>query len=306
MGNCNNNISPETILIDWESSTKTSSYNWLPLYQKEDDCINNLFSKNNGLDKYDALMETKSIEYQKKNYCIKKDSMRKDKYWARFCNNASILSSLYEYPKYSVSVRYKNKSIIFNPIDIETLMIIASNNTIKQNISLFFGLRNNKNKLKDLNEPSPSDLLYMLNLICNNNKPFIMNIDNNNPLLNYAFDRVKVYECYTCPLKHDVPTSGTLIYYNFKIFSNGYPEKELNLWSYQHIEYNYNNEIIKKTEKWISKIHPGFLLQKYTINKPWTGKSNINPEIDTNIVYYIYKHSLIEQKKSKLSTFFLL
>lgn len=304
MGNCkSNSIYPENTLINWESSTKTSPYHWWPMYEKKEiDCINNLYSKNSGLDKYDTLMGTKSIEYQKNKYSICNSSIRKDKYWAGFCNNASILSSLYEYPKYSVCVQYNDKTIIFNPIDIEALMIIASNNSIKANISLFFGLRNNKNKLKDLDEPSPSDLLYMLNIVCKNNKPFIMDIDNSFPVWNYAFDSVRVYECYTCPLKHEPPKSGSLIYYNFKIFSNGYPEQSQDLWSYKHTEYNANNEIIKQSEKWISKIHPDFIWQKYPINKPWTGKSNINPEIDANIVYYIYKHSLIEQKQSKLST----
>ena len=112
MGNCSHKIKPETILLDWTSTNTTSKYHWWPMYEENvNDCNNNLYSKGNGLDKYDTLMGKKSLEYQYNHYRINTLSLRKDKDWAGFCNNASILSSLYPYPKRSVIVKHKDKEI---------------------------------------------------------------------------------------------------------------------------------------------------------------------------------------------------
>ena len=119
-----------------------------------------------GLDKYDSLFNTQSIEYQRKHYCIPLDSDREDKNWAGFCNNASILSCLYEYPKYPVTVCYNGRELSFTPRDIESLMIVCSDNGTLENITLFFGERNNERKGDDKNEPYPSELSQILKVLC--------------------------------------------------------------------------------------------------------------------------------------------
>ena len=48
-----------------------------------------------------------------------------------------MLSSLYEYPKYNVKVKYQGKTQVFDKFDTEHLMIIASENAIKKGFSLF-------------------------------------------------------------------------------------------------------------------------------------------------------------------------
>ena len=304
MGNCNNKVEPENIVLDWKSTNNTYKYHWWPMYESHvNDCNNNLYSKDNGLDKYDTLFGTNSLKYKYKHYRINTLSLRKDKDWAGFCHNASILSSLYPYPKRNVIVKHKEREIEFNLLDIETLMIIASNNSVRENMSLCFGSRNNNNLKQNRDEPSPSNFLYMLNIICNNNTPFIMDIDNKNPVWNYAFDSVMIYECYSCPLKHDIPNKDSIIYYNFKIFSTAYPHSNQDLWAYISTQYNANNEIISQSEKWLSDIHPDFLWQKYPLNKPWNGKCKLNPEIDARIVYYIYKESISNSKSRKISIY---
>jgi hypothetical protein len=287
------NIPKSDIILKWESNVKTSRYHWWPMWEtKINDRSNNLYSKRTGLDKYDILFETKSIKYQHDNYRIPFFSHREDKKWAGFCNYASILSSLYEYPKKDVTVRYNNKCMKFDVWDIEALMICATDNAIKKNISIFFGLRNNDNSLTSIEEPKPSDLLTMLEVLCKYDKPFIMDIDNRNPVWNYAYDKVLILKLNTCSYKHIKPILGETIYYNFRIGSTAYPEKTQHLWSYINTIYDKQGNVVKKTEKWISTIHPDFLWCKFPLNEPWQGKCVVNPEIDANIVYKIYMESL--------------
>ena len=61
------------------------------------------------------------------------------------------------------------------------------------------------------------------------------------------------------------------------------------------VAYDENGNVAKKTEKWISKVHPDFLWCRFPIDKPWEGKCEINPEIDANIVYKIYMESLKDE-----------
>ena len=188
------------------------------------DKYNNLYAKGGGLNKYDQLFNTKSLEYQKENYCIQRDSDRTDKNWAGFCDKATMLSSLYEYPKYNVKVKYQGKTQVFDKFDIEHLMIIASENAIKKGFSLFLGRRYNTSK-DDKNEPYPLDLLKMLNIISLENEPFAIDVDNTTSVWNYAFDSIKVTKCCTCGIHHIKPNLNFIEYYNFKITSKAYPKK---------------------------------------------------------------------------------
>ena len=214
-------------LIKWKATYKTSKYHWWPLLKKyENDAINNLYAVGGGLSKYDMLFNTKSIQYQIKNYMIPKDSDRKDKNWAGFCDKATILSCLYEYPNNEVCVNYKSQTINFTQRDIEMLMIIAAENAIKHGCFLFLGKRYNDKKMygDDKNEPYPLDLLKMLKTIVLEDEPFAIDIDNGTSVWNYSFDDIEVNKSYTCPLEHTKPTLNFIEYYNFKIKSKAYPE----------------------------------------------------------------------------------
>ena len=58
-------------IINWVARNKTVKYHWWPMLEKrKGDYINNLFARMSGLDKYDSLFNTKSIEYQREHYCI--------------------------------------------------------------------------------------------------------------------------------------------------------------------------------------------------------------------------------------------
>ena len=290
------NIQKQDIVLNWSSSVKTERYHWWPMWEtKINDRSNNLYSKRTGLDKYDTLFGTNSIKYQLENHRIPFFSDRTDKQWAGFCNYASILSSLYEYPKKNVNVKYNGETTCFDIWDIESLMICATNNAIKNNISIFFGKRNNDDSIQSIEEPRPSDLLHMLKVLCAYDNPFIMDIDNRNPVWNYAFDKVLVHKLNTCSYKHIKPILGETIYYNFRIGSTAYPEKTQHLWAYINTIYDELGNMVKQTEKWISKVHPDFLWCKFPLNEPWQGKCEVNPEIDANIVYKIYKESLKDE-----------
>ncbi len=293
------------IIINWEAKNKTEKYHWWPMLNKRNnDYINNLYAKGGGLYKYDILFGTNSIEIQKRHYMINSDSTRTDKNWAGFCNNASVLSCLYEYPKYPVIVLHNKKEIKFHPRDIESLMIVCSDNAVQKRLTLFFGERNDEFIGDDESEPYPSQFLKMLKIMCCDEEPFIMDIDSGVSVWNYSFDRVIVEKHTSCSIKNTAPTHGVNEFYNFKIYSQAYPEKNQDLWGYintKNVPYSLeksNDKIIK--EGWISAKHPDFIWKKFKNESSWSGYSNINSEILSSIVYKIYKQSLIKDK-NKLS-----
>lgn len=293
----NNNLNNRDVIIDWEAKNKTVKYHWWPmLYKGKNDYINNLYAIGGGLDKYDNLFGTKSIELQREYYMIPIDSTRNDKKWAGFCNNASILSCLYEYPKYPVTVSYNNKENLFTQKDIEALMIICSDNAVQDNLTLFFGKRNNELEGDDDLEPYPSQFLKMLNIMCMDDEPFVMDIDNGVSVWNYAYDKVIVEKHQNCYIEHSVPTEGDNVFYNFKIFSEAYPKKNQDLWGYINTQTVSNGfgciETKKIKEGWINIKHPDFLWKKFKKETAWIGRSKINSEIVSSIVYRIYIQSL--------------
>lgn len=313
INNTTNNINPikekyqPPPIIDWCSKNKTYNYHWWPLLEKkENDIINNLYAKDGGLGKYDTLFNTKSCEYQRLNHHRSvNDDTRQDKHWAGFCDRASILSCSFKYPENNVAVYFNKQEIIFTPRDIEALMIISSDNAVNRGMSIFFGERNN-NKLKnnsiskltnkkcDPNEPYPSSFIDMLDAICKFDQPFIMDIDKNNAVWNYAYDKVLVTKHKKCPIEPEIQTeSGLTTYYNFKIESNAYPKNNLDLWGYINITYtNLNGKCHKKMfEGWITKNNPDFIWKVFPKKCMWEGTSSLNPHINCDIVYRIYKHS---------------
>ena len=288
-------------ILDWKSNHKIYNYHWWPYLEKrKNDNNNNLFANNGGLQKYDKLFNTNSIEYQKQKYYIDPSSKRKDKSWAGFCDKAAMLSCLYEYPKYNVSVKYYNNEIKFSVNDIEMLMIIAAENSIKRGSFLILGKRNNDFQDDDKNEPYPLDLLNMLKIISNENEPFVIDIDNGFSVWNYSFDQIQVLISDKCPVGHNLIKYNYVDYLNFSIKSSAYPNKNINIWGY--VAYNtlddFKNKINIK-QGWINNKHPDFLWKVYPNNMVWQGKCIINPEISAETVYKIYKHSLNEKNKNK-------
>jgi len=295
MGNSciKNKINPvvESSVLNWNACQKTEYYHWWPMCESnENDMSNNLYAKGNALYKYDHLFKAKSVQYQRDHHYISKDSTRIDRNWAGFCNYSSIMSSLYSHPKYDVVVKHKKQFVTFSPKDIEQLIVIACKESIKPNMSLFFGVRNNTNLSSE--EPYPLELLNMLKMMCKNEYPFVMDIDKGKAVWNYPYDSVSVNKYKTCPLRHITPDKGKTDYYNFKINSNGYPDQNQNLWGYVNTVRDKNGQICEQTEKWVSECHPDFIWSKYPIEKPWNGMCKLNPEINARIVYEIYKLSL--------------
>ena len=299
----------ELKLIEWKATKPIYRYHWWPMrYARGSSLHNNIYSDHGGLDIYDKLMGTKSKEYQKTHYFRSTISDKSDSLWAGFCDKATILSCLYEYPKHSVIVKKHNSDLEFEftPLSIEVLMMVACNNTIKTNMSIFLGERNYSKTKINKPEPLPGDLLDMMHILCSSKEAFAMDIDSGPAVWNYSYDSVTVNSYAEFPPRthrpsgdyfpHTKPEDGTTEYLNFIINSKAYPEKNQNLWGYINtVLIPTADEIIeKKTQAWISKIHPDFIWKHYPTNSPWEGKCEINPEVDAGLVYQIYKKSMIE------------
>ena len=286
------------IILNWKAKNKTYKYHWWPMCERnKNDISNNLYAEGGGLHKYDILFDTNSVEYQRKHYYRDINNEQNDTYWAGFCDHASILSCLYKYPENDVLITHNNKTELFLKKDIEALMIIATKNAIKKDYSLFFGRRNNTDKCKDLQEPLPIDLLEMLKIVCYQEEPFIIDIDNKKSVWNYSYDEVLISTHKECHIPHKKLEYGQTTYYNFKLRSNAYPKQNQDLWGYVNVNTptttSTNKHITKeRREQWISDTHPDFLWKNYGIDTIWNGECITNPCINASKVYEIYMASL--------------
>ena len=297
----NSKILPDNCVLYWNSKYKTQKYHWWPLLQSDistEDKTNNLYAKGGGLDKYDNLFDTNSLIYQKKYHSIPLNSKRDDKNWAGFCDRAAMLSCLYRYPIKPVIVKYKNKVVEFDQSDIESLMIIVSETTICPSLSVFYGSRNNiKNetskKFKETKgEPLPLNLLEILRRFSKEDEPFVIDIDNGSAVWNYPFDSIYVTIEPIDYSDERIPKKGKNVVYRFKIESMAYPEKNIDICGLV----TYQEEFIH--QKWLSESNPDFLWKNYSRQDNWRGLSDINPNIDSNIVYKIYKESILGKGES--------
>ena len=288
-------IEDTTEVIKWKATIPIYRYHWWPMKSTNNAELalyNNLYADGGGLDKYDILMNTKSKEYQKTHHSREPDSTESDANWAGFCDKATTLSCLYEYPKRQVKVNYKNKEIEFSTFNIEALMIIASDNAINRNRGLFMGERNNSDHPTKNNksEPLPSELLEMLEVLSHCNTSFAMDIDSGPSVWNYSFDSFSVSSYSSCPIPHEKPKDGTTQYLHFIIGSTAYPDKAQHLWGY----INKSKDTYKITEEWITSNHPDFIWKHYPKKCAWKGKCNINPNVNAGDVYKIYQQSLMD------------
>ena len=279
-------------VLHWNSKYKTQKYHWWPMKNsniEKEDPINNLFAKGGGLEKYDKIFNTNALEYQKENYCIFPDSVRRDKNWAGFCDRAAMLSCLYKYPIKPVTVFHNNIKVIFSSRDIEALMIVVSNSTVCKSLSVFYGSRNNSksNTSKLKQEPYPLELLEILTRFSKEDECFVIDVDNGSAVWNYPFDSL----CVTIePIEFSderIPKTGRNVVYRFIIESTAYPKKNIDILGLV----NYQDDYVHQT--WLSDNNPDFLWKNYRKQGHWKGKSDMNPHIKSEIVYEIYKSSIV-------------
>ena len=288
--------SPPTLVFEWEGK-EMDKYHWWPMKQDENPLTslqNNLYAFGGGLDKYDELFCVKSVEYQKTKHYRSSDSLKSDANWAGFCDAAAILSCTRKYPPNSVKVSYNGKAQTFTPSDIESLMTVASYNTVNHNKTLFYGDRFNDHRVgpsEDPNEPYPLYLIDILKKICKDKNPFAIDIDKGVSVWNYPYNKVKIMSTHVAPEQYiskisQLPNTGIYTYYRFIISSNAYPEKKLDFWGWV------NTRGFTTTQGWLSSKHPDFVWKKYKCEGCWKGMCRINPEISAKDVYKIYNASL--------------
>ena len=286
----NNKKSISNCVLYWNSNYKTQTYHWWPLLsRKENDYVNNLYAKGGGIDKYDQLFDTRALEYQKKHHSILPDSNRSDKHWAGFCDRAATLSCLYKYPLKPVVAKYNGKIIEFTPRDIEALMIIVCNTTVNKSLSVFYGSRNNSKVKNSVNksEPLPLDLIEILKRFSKENEPFVIDVDNGNAVWNYPFDKFIVTIVPNDFSDERIPKTGKSVTYRFRIGSSAFPSKNIDIKGLVNFQEDHSHQ------EWLSNNNPDFLWKKYKKNYQWHGKSDINPHIKPEIVYELYKNSII-------------
>lgn len=303
------NLEPITydpnMIIDWQAERCTEKYHWWPLLDNDsdyEDVVNNLYAIGGGLDKYDMVFMTKSRQYQHRYHRIPANSERSDKNWAGYCDRAASLSCLYSYPRKHVTVQVNDKEIEFSPSDIEALMICAEDKTIREGMSVFYGERNNISE-KELStlprktaknakqEPYPLELIEILKRLTSEVGAFVVDIDNGDAVWNYPYDEVIVNIEKNKDFQTKLYSQGKNRVYRFRLLSSAYPEKNMNFVGVV----NKNNNIIR--QKWISKENPDFLWKKYPKINCWTGKSRLNPYIDTFCVFQIYQQSISKENK---------
>ena len=284
------NSLPNNCVLYWNSNYKTQKYHWWPLLcRKENDHINNLYAKGGGIDKYDQLFKTEALEFQKKYHSILPDSNRSDKNWAGFCDRAATLSCLYKYPVNPVIAKYNNKTVEFSPRDIEALMIIVSNTAVNKSLSVFYGSRNNSKNKDSLNkrEPLPLELIEILRRFSKENEPFVIDVDNGNAVWNYPFDKfIVTIEPIDFSDKR-IPKTGKSVIYRFRIGSSAFPKKNIDIKGLVNFQEDCSYQ------EWLSDSNPDFLWKKYKKNYKWKGESDINPIIKPEIVYELYKNSML-------------
>jgi len=279
------NIFYPKLILQWKANSQCNRYYWWPMTETSenaDDPSNNLYAISGGLGKYDKVKKTECVLEQRKNYFKQWDSDDTDAKWSGFCDKASILSCLYPYPKHDVIW----EGVTFTPRDIESLMIIACDNSIQFWKSEFYGERYNGFIQDVQHEPFPSQLLEILTSISKGTTPFVMDIDSDIAVWNYAYDSIDVHEYNTTDFNTEyyVCGEGEKIYYTFKINSSGYPECNQKL-------YGWINQSTGE-EGWFSEWHPDFVWRKYKKNGLWKGKCFTNEEIEAEDIYYLYTQSM--------------
>jgi len=277
------NIFYPKLILQWKANSQCIRYHWWPMTETSenaDDPANNLYAVSGGLGKYDKVKKTECVFEQRKNYFKKWDSDDTDAKWSGFCDKASVLSCLYVYPKCDVEW----EGVTFTPRDIESLMIIACENSVQLWKSEFFGERYNGLQQDVQHEPFPSQLLEILTILSKETTPFIMDIDRDVAVWNYAYDLIDVREYVTTDFDPEVCGEGFKIYYIFKIRSSGYSD-------HNQILHGWINKSTGH-EGWFEKSHPDFLWRRYKRNGPWKGKCFTNNEIDAEDVYNLYIQSI--------------
>ena len=104
---------------------------------------------------------------------------------------------------------------------------------------------------------------------------------------NYPFDNINITIEPIDFYDKRIPKTGKTVIYRFRIGSSAFPKKNIDIKGLVNFQEYHSHQ------EWLSNDNPDFLWKKYKKNYQWHGKSNINPHIKPEIVYELYKHSII-------------
>lgn len=281
---------PDRTIIDWTCKKPTWCCHWYPMeetYPDRDDPVNNLFAKGGACDKYDQAFGARSRAYEYAHNRIPSGTDREDSGWAGHCNNACEAVSLLKEPAKPVVY----KGIEFTPWDIKGLLVLISDRLASR--VDFRGHRYN-GPTDDPNDPSPEVVVKTLKQWTKDDLPFILDIDREEAVWNYPYDKAKVVESYTPPEGFDtgtLPKGGTTRYYTFDLSGTGFEEEARHYQGWMHIA-----EDGKVTSNWIAgadeKISPDFMWRAHPVAGAWRGAASSNPEVLAANVWKLYTKSI--------------
>lgn len=289
------------IILDFEADKKTWPCHWFPMQETrpDGDPINNLYAHGGPLDKFDMVTGRNAREYEYQNYRKAVDAGSKYGWWGH-CNNSAEAACLLEAPKHSVVMYDRDGNRVkFSTIDIQGLLVKMMPSLVDR--VDFRGVRFNDPKRDDPNEPSPEVFIDVMHAWAEDGMPFVLDIDRKGQVWNFPYDRVRISESLNPPEgfdSRDMPNDGSVRYYHIEMSGTGFDDKQR---LYQcYIERALDGTVIDSG--WIktpmSHHNPDFMWRPHPVGDlrdraSWINDKPLNnPEIDPNLVYFIYMQSL--------------
>lgn len=290
-----------TRIVDFKSQKPTWNCHWFPMQESRPggDATNNLYAKGGALYKLDLLTGKNSQQYEYAHHRKSIAEGRQYSWWGH-CNDASQAACVLQEPKRSVTMTARDGSkVTFDTNDIQGLLVKASSSLMSK--VDFKGQRFNTPNRDDPNEPYPDMFIDVMTTWANEGLPFVLDIDREGQVWNFAYDQLQIDESNKAPQGFDsssLGSNGTTKFYHIHMEGTGYPDKVRNYEAY--VQRDANGKVLKSG--WIktpnSNNNPDFMWRPHPIanlndKASWQlqGKPS-NPEIDMQMIYDIYMQSI--------------
>lgn len=282
---------PPRTIMDWQSSKSTWHCHWFPMKESKaggGDPINNLFAPGGALDKYDQAFGTDSREYELGRNFRAHDSDKTDANWAGHCNNASELACMIDPPKKGVTFN----GVHFTKNDIAGLLVKISD---RISTRVDFKGKRYYGPTDDPNDPNPQTFLATLKKWTKDDKPFVLDIDREDAVWNYPYDKAKVIESNKAPAGFDPSTvpddSGFTRFYRFELAGTDFDAQARNYEGWMHTAPDGS-----VTSGWVAgedpKVNPDFMWRPHKTPGAWRGPGRTNPKVTAENVWSIYSQSI--------------
>jgi hypothetical protein len=289
------------VILDFTASHKTSAWHWYPMQETKPggDPVNNLYAVGGCLDKLDQVTGKRSREYEFAHNRKAVDSGKEYAWWGH-CNNASESACIFLEPKHAVVMKAQNGSEVkFSKDEIKGLLVKVSGSLISK--VDFKGERFNSPSRDNPNDPSPDVFIQVMQDWAKDGLPFVLDIDRNEQVWNYPYDRVKISESDKAPdgfSASGLPQSSSTKFYHIDMSGTGFEAKKRVYECY--VQRDSSGKVTGSG--WIktpnTHNNPDFMWRPHPVgdimNKSvWQLRNRpSNPEVDPQVIYDIYMKSL--------------